>query len=187
MELRNKTVLFLGSSVTYGSASGGISFADFMAEACSLTMVKEALSGTTLADIGGDSYVARLKRVDPKIKPQLVIVQLSTNDSGKGIPLADTEDAIRWIVNYVKATWHCPVAFYTGTYFDRPAYAETVERLFALAEECDFHVIDLWNDPDLRAVSKSDYARYMADPVHPTLYGYKDWWTPKFIEFCRQL
>ena len=32
MELTGKTVLFLGSSVTYGSASGGFSFADMMAE-----------------------------------------------------------------------------------------------------------------------------------------------------------
>ena len=187
MELSNKTVLFLGSSVTYGSASGGISFADFMAEECNLTMVKEALSGTTLADVDDSSYVARLKRVDKKIKPHLVIVQLSTNDSGRKIPLPQTEEAIRWIVSYVEDTWRCPVAFYTGTYFDRPAYAETVERLFALADECGFYVIDLWNDPELLAVSKSDYARYMADPVHPTLYGYKDWWTPKFIEFCRNL
>lgn len=187
MELNHKTVLFLGSSVTYGSASGGISFADFMAEECNLTMVKEALSGTTLADVDNSSYVARLKRVDKKIKPDLVIVQLSTNDSGRGIPLADTEDAIHWIVTYVKDTWNCPVAFYTGTYFDRPAYEETVNRLLELEKEWDFRVIDLWNDPQLRAVSRSDYARYMADPVHPTLYGYKDWWTPKFIEFCRNL
>ena len=187
MELQNKTVLFLGSSVTYGSASGGISFADFMAEECNLTMVKEALSGTTLADVDSSSYVSRLKRVNKKIKPALVIVQLSTNDSGRGIPLANTEDAIRQIVSYVKDTWNCPIAFYTGTYFHRPAYEQTVNRLFELAKECDFHVIDLWNDPELLAVSKADYTRYMADPVHPTLYGYKDWWTPKFIDFCRNL
>ena len=187
MELTNKTILFLGSSVTYGSASGGISFADLMAERCGIRMIKEALSGTTLADVDSDSYVSRLKLVDRRHKPDLVIVQLSTNDSGRGIPLEQTEDAIRWITSYVKDTWHCPIAFYTGTYFDRPTYAQTVNRLLEIKDECGFLVIDLWNDPTLRAVSDADYKRYMADPVHPTLYGYKDWWTPKFIEFCRGL
>lgn len=187
MDLKNKTILFLGSSVTYGSASGGISFADLIADECQINMVKEALSGTTLADVDDDSYVARLKKVDKRIKMDLVIVQLSTNDSGRGIPLAQTEEAIRFIVRYVKEIWDCPVAFYTGTYFDRPSYAETVELLFALQKECGFHIIDLWNDPEMRSVSEEDYARYMADPVHPRLVGYQEWWTPKFIAFCREL
>lgn len=187
MDLNNETVLFLGSSVTYGSASGGISFADLMVERCGIKMVKEALSGTTLADVDDGSYVARLKKVDKRIKMDLVIVQLSTNDSGRGIPLRDTEEAIRFIVNYVKETWNCPIAFYTGTYFDRPAYARTVGCLYALQKECGFHIIDLWNDPEMRNVSEADYARYMEDPVHPRLVGYKEWWTPKFIEFCRKL
>ena len=90
MELKNKTVLFLGSSVTFGSASGGVSFADMMEEQCGLTMVKEALSGTTLADIDDGSYVARLKKVNPKIKMDLVIVQLSTNDAGRNTPMPRT-------------------------------------------------------------------------------------------------
>lgn len=32
MDLKGKNVLFLGSSVTYGWASDGVSFADIMAE-----------------------------------------------------------------------------------------------------------------------------------------------------------
>ena len=64
MELKGKNILFLGSSVTYGSASGGISFVDLMAERCKSNCIKEAVSGTTLADINEDSYVSRLKRVD---------------------------------------------------------------------------------------------------------------------------
>ena len=187
MDLYNKTVLFLGSSVTFGSSSSGISFADLMEEQCGLKMVKEALSGTTLADIDDGSYVARLKKVDRRIKMDLVIVQLSTNDAGRGVPLADTEAAIRFIADYVRTTWDCPLVFYTGTYFDSKPYAAMVDLLRKLAKEHGFSILDLWDDPAMRAVSEADYKRYMADPVHPTLYGYKDWWTPKFIEFCRNL
>ncbi len=187
MDLKNKTVLFLGSSVTFGSASGGISFADQMAEICGLKMVKEALSGTTLADIDDGSYVARLKKVDRTVKMDLVIVQLSTNDAGRGIPLADTEAAIRFIADYVKATWGCPMVFYTGTYFDSKPYAAMVALLRRLAGEYGFAILDLWDDPSMRSVSEADYKRYMSDPIHPNLTGYRQWWTPKFIAFCEAL
>ena len=30
------------------------------------------------------------------------------------------------------------------------------------------------------AVSPEEYARFMADPIHPTLEGYKEWWLPYF-------
>lgn len=81
MELTGKTVIFLGSSVTYGSASGGISFADMMAKELNFHCIKEAVSGTTLADLDETSYVSRLKRLDPATKADLLICQLSTNDA----------------------------------------------------------------------------------------------------------
>ena len=52
MELKGKRVLFLGSSVTYGAASGGVSFAELMAERCEMQCLKEAVSGTVLTLIG---------------------------------------------------------------------------------------------------------------------------------------
>ena len=41
MELKNKTVLFLGSSVTFGSASGGVSFVEMLGEACGITAIRQ--------------------------------------------------------------------------------------------------------------------------------------------------
>ena len=100
MELTGKTVLFLGSSVTYGSASGGVSFADMMAQELGLHCMKEAVSGTTLADLDETSYVSRLKKLDPATPVDLLICQLSTNDASQGIPLEKTEQAIRAILDY---------------------------------------------------------------------------------------
>ncbi|MBQ4573955.1 MAG: SGNH/GDSL hydrolase family protein [Clostridia bacterium] len=184
MELKGKTVFFLGSSVTYGSASGGISFADLMVERCGIKAIKEAVSGTTLADIDDSSYVARLKRADPSCAPDLFICQLSTNDAGRGIPLEQTEAAIREIISYVREVFDCPIMFYTGTKFESVPYERMIELLRSLQKEYGFAILDLWNDPDMLAVSAGDYARYMADPVHPTLAGYSEWWLPKFIEAC---
>ena len=41
------------------------------------------------------------------------------------------------------------------------------------------------NDPEMLAVSKEDYNKYMQDFIHPNIVGYKEWWLPKFIEFCK--
>ncbi len=187
MNLQNKTVLFLGSSVTYGSAAGSVSFADIMAERCGINMIKEAVAGTTLADINENSYVSRLKKLDSSVKVDLVICQLSTNDAALNLPVKQTEGAIRFIIEYVKASFNCPIVFYTGTYFDSSRYAELVGLLISLQKEYDFHILNLWDDKEMLSVSPSDYQKYMADPVHPTLFGYREWWAPKFIEFCESI
>ena len=187
MELTGKTVLFLGSSVTYGSASGGISFADMMAEELGFHYIKEAVSGTTLADLDETSYVARLKRVDPSTHVDLLICQLSTNDASQGIPLEKTESAIRAILDYTAEIFACPVIFYTGTHYESQAYSAMIQCLYDLQAEYSFFILDLFNDPEMRAVSSEDYAHYMSDPIHPNLLGYRQWWTPKFIDFCNRL
>jgi hypothetical protein len=94
--------------------------------------------------------------------------------------------AVEWIIATVRATWNVPVSFYTGTRFDHPFYAAMVERLFALQKKWDIGIIDLWNDPDMNAVSADDYARYMKDPIHPTKLGYDEWWGPKFLAYLTE-
>lgn len=178
MNLTGKTVLFLGSSVTYGSAAGGISFADIMAEQIGFSCVKEAVSGTTLADLDDTSYVARLKRVDPGLRPDLFICQLSTNDATRGIPLSEVESAIRFIIDYVNRSFGCPILFYTGTYFESEQYQQMIELLYRMRKKTPFSILDLYHDEDMCSVSEADYGIYMSDPVHPTLTGYREWWTP---------
>ena len=187
MDLTGKTVLFLGSSVTYGSASGGVSFADIMAEETGLSTIKAAVSGTTLADLDESSYVSRLKKLDPATTVDLLICQLSTNDASRNIPLEKTEAAIRAIIDHTRRTFGCPIIFYTGTYYESGAYQAMIRLLYDLQTEYGFFILDLYNDPQMRAVAPEDYARYMSDPIHPTLLGYRQWWTPKFIDFCNRL
>lgn len=191
MILKHKNLLFLGSSVTYGSAAGGVSFADMMAETCGCVAVKEAMSGTLLSDVDEHSYVARLRRVDKTLPVDLFICQLSTNDASHLIPLDRVEAAIRFILSYVKMTWGCPIVFYTGTYYESKTYADMVDLLLRLqaqlGRDYDFSVLDLWHDPEMLAVAPEDYARYMNDPIHPYETGYREWWLPKFMAFCEKL
>lgn len=184
--MKGKHLIFLGSSVTYGSASGGVSFADIIAVRNDCTITKEAVSGTTLVDEGEDSYISRLKKLDKSIPADLFICQLSTNDATQGKPLGQpgTQDtktvggAIEYIIDYVRRVWGCPVVFYTNPRYDSPEYGEMVFLLLKIAEKQKIAVIDMWNDTEFNALTDAQRCRYMADAIHPTREGYLEWWTP---------
>ena len=192
----SKRLIFLGSSVTYGSAAGGISFADIICEKNGFEMIKEAVSGTTLVDSEKQSYISRLKTIDCDYA-DLFICQLSTNDASLHKPLGNVSDArnmdsfdvntvsgaIEYIIAYVADRWHCPITFYTGTRYGSEAYADMVSLLGRIAKKWGIKIIDLWNEPFFNSVSPEDYKKYMNDPIHPTLLGYKEWWSP-YIEKC---
>ena len=126
--LNGKHIVFLGSSVTYGAASNGVSFVDFLAEKMGCRVTKEAVSGTTLVDDAPDSYICRMKKLNPEMKVDLFVCQLSTNDAtqmkdlGETCRTYDMDDfntltvagAIEYIIAYARKTWKCPVAFYTS-------------------------------------------------------------------------
>ena len=193
--LKGKTIIYLGSSVTYGSDSIGVSFVEYIDRLDGTTSVKEAVSGTTLVtkdDASGSSYIPRMKTINPDIPADAFICQLSTNDATKHVPLGtisggfeladfDTETvagAIEYIIAYAEKTWHCPVLFYTGTRFDCEEYGEMVKLLLGIQKKWKIGVIDLWNDKALHAISEKDYNLYMSNPIHPTQAGYLLWWVP---------
>ncbi len=192
--LRGKTILFLGSSVTYGAAAGGESFVEYLARKHGVNAIKAAVSGTTLAVTGrGDSYVERLKQIDRSTAIDCAVVQLSTNDAAKLLPLGEIErgralsdfntqtvtGAMEYIIRYCKDVWRCPAVFYTGAYFESAPYAAMVRQLYALQGKWDMGVIDLYTDAAFNAIGSDTYGRYMADPIHPTKEGYVKWWGPE--------
>lgn len=76
--LQGKKIIFLGSSVTFGSNSNEVSFVEYLAARDGIEYVKEAVSGTTLVDNGDSSYIARMKANIPDQQADLFICQLST-------------------------------------------------------------------------------------------------------------
>ena len=75
------------------------------------------------------------------------------------------------------------MTFYTGTKYDSEEYSKMVFLLDEIAKKWNISLIDLWNEPSFNSVSKEEYSKYMNDPIHPTLLGYKEWWSP-YIEKC---
>ena len=195
--LEGKTFYFLGSSVTYGSASGGKSMADLIAERNNCTVVKEAVSGTTLIDWEANSYVSRMKNSSnfkKNAKVDHFIVQLSTNDAGQNRTLGTVSDsknledfdtmtiigAMEYIICYAQNTWDCPVTFYTGTNYNSNEYVKMVAALYELKAKWGIGIIDMYLDAQMNTIARPDHDRYMNDPIHPNLLGYEEWWTPVF-------
>lgn len=191
--LKGKTICFLGSSVTNGSASLGVSMADYIGKRNDCAIIKEAVNGTTLTDKSNLSYVQRLIRKVPlDTELDILVCQLSTNDASQKMPLGSISDSkdrdafdratilgsMEYIIAYAQETWDCAVVIYTGTRYESEAYQAMVDSLPALREKWGICVIDLWNDPQMNAVSEEDYAFYMSDNVHPTQAGYLKWWVP---------
>lgn len=196
-DLQGKRVLFLGSSITVGSASLGVSFADGLAKRLRFSMVKEAVSGTTLSNINPESYVARLLSIPESASFDLAIVQLSTNDLWVGCPLGVIEPkerlqyndktilgAIETIVTTIQKRYHCPVIFFTNPRFEEAFYQTMIDGLYEISKKHGIGIIDLWHHPTFNQISEKERALYMADGVHPRMAGYLKWWLP---EFERQL
>lgn len=193
--LSGKTILWLGSSVTYGAqAAGHYSMVDAVENLHpALTCEKYAISATTLVNQSESSYVARLKLIPKDREADLVVVQLSTNDATTGKPFgevgesfeqADFDDttiagAIETIIAYARDTFHCPVVFYTGTFCEKENYPEMVQLLHKIEEKWDIGVIDMFNNEEMTAVfGTKQYDEWMFDQVHPYKAGYVEWWTP---------
>ena len=192
--INGKTVIFLGSSVTFGYGSLGESFVEFLQDEDGIIPVKEAVSGTTLADINKNSYVNRLKSLDLSLKADAFICQLSTNDATKNIPLGtiandfDIEDfdtqtiagAIEYIIGYVRNHYNCPIVFYTQAKYDSENYEKMVELLLEIQKKWNITIIDLWNDENINSITDNQKKLFLVDNIHPTKAGYREWWLPEF-------
>ena len=185
--LKGKRILVLGSSVAYGAASQQWAVAEYLGKRFGCDYTKEAVSGTTLCNVGPKSYVSRLKKLDTSVKYDLFICQLSTNDARTKRPLGEigcgdaktVTGAIEFIVDYVKKTWGCPVLFFTGSRYESAVYAAMVERLMELSRLHGFGVLDLWHSDSFNTLTEDKRKLYMNDPIHPTKAGYRDWWGPE--------
>lgn len=197
--IRGKKIIFLGSSVTVGSASEEVSFVEYLEKRNGIKVVaKEAVSGTTLADVDEGSYVYRmLHEINVNAEADLLLCQLSTNDAARQLPLGEISDsmsieafdtktitgAMEYIIAYARKTWNCKVAFYTGSWFADDRYESMVERLLELQKKWNIGVIDLWNNKEFNDIDEVTRAEYMDDVVHPYKAGYLKWWTPYMEEY----
>lgn len=192
---------FVGSSVTYGHANNGSSFVNEIADMLNCVCVKEAISGTTLANNGSGSYVARMiNNLDKNAEVEHLIVQLSTNDVTQNVPRGTisssknieeidnttTLGAIEFIIAYAKMTWNCDVTFYTNPNYNNAVYESLIEDLYAIQQKWGIGVLDFYHYTDMEALDTATLNSYMADSIHPNALGYR-WMGEVFSEYLRNL
>lgn len=178
--LKDKSICFLGSSVTRGYGSMDVSFVELLAKECSLTYIKEAVNGTTLVNDKEDSYVNRLYSIDKNLHFNAFVVQLSTNDASKNKEFGDYKSnddhtiagAINTIIDYVRSNYNCPILFYTNPDYQNERYEKMVELLLQISKERNIYVLELYHDEKFNAEIKRKKNLYMSDDIHPTKAGY---------------
>lgn len=181
--LRGRRIMFLGSSVTYGEASGGYSFVDELERRDGIVPFKEAVSGTTLVTTGKDSYIPRLEgRQETAV--DLLVLQIGTNDARLLLPVGEIDDsapdtvigAVSEVLRISAERWGCPVLAYISPRYGNEHYDRIAEKVHLLSCTKGFYILDMEDHlpPD------GENPAYMADPVHPTRMGYVEWWTPVF-------
>jgi hypothetical protein len=201
--VKGQTFFWIGSSVTFGVDSEQESMADFFCKKYGAVMIKEAVSGTTLATYKQNSYVERLDKYiedNPDTHVDAFICQLSTNDTyfvgsklGQKMPdfITDAEyfdvgttcGAIEYIIARASKTWDCPIYFYTNpSVYDKPEYKLMVDALYDIAEKWDITIIDMYRDEAFNDITEAQLTLYMTDTIHATKAGYREWWLPKFEE-----
>lgn len=195
--LSSRRLVFVGSSLTEGFCSGGVSFPDYIARSTGCSVVKDAISGTTISKCGdGSDFVTRSVRlIDKMDRPDAFFCQLSANDANRGRPIGtikpekvpieelDTRTvagAIEYIICYSDQKWGCPIAFYTGMHFSNDRYEKMVNLLYQAQEKYGIQVIDLYHGLNKYSIKAKTYRLYMRDRLHPTKAGYLKWVTPFF-------
>ncbi|GLB47327.1 acyl-CoA thioesterase [Philodulcilactobacillus myokoensis] len=199
--IRHQKIAFLGSSITYGFASHGDSFVDYLDQEYGVDTIKEAVSGTTLAGPSEHSYVNRmLKRISPDNDLDLFVCQLSTNDQRQDKPMGSvnasfnldsfdrntTIGAIEFIIAYVTRTWHCPVVFYTCLRKPEPDYELLMRKLKQVQDKWEIKIIDVAHNDEIKRLNR-EHPEFMFDDAHPTRMGYRYAWTPYFVKCLDQI
>ena len=205
--LKEKNFLFLGSSVTYGEGSFGEAIPDYLAKKHGCICIKEAVSGTTLADVSspnGKSYITRLEEYlssdDKASTLDGFILQLSTNDirisdrwgemkegnikDASAFDRTTTLGAMEAIIAKVQAQYDCPIYVYTNSYYNA-VYGQLVAKTIPLQDKWGITLLNLHDDETFNAISKEQKDLYMNDSIHPSRAGYRDWWLPKFEEMLQ--
>jgi lysophospholipase L1-like esterase len=206
--LANKTIYYLGSSVTrgHGGNTDGTSFADITASLTSNSYQKLAISGTNLAVVSGssDSYAERLLSFDFTTQPDVLVVQLSTNDFTHNISTGYVSDktasadmdkttitgAIEYIISYVKEVspqtkvvlYTCTLGINLDIYKSYYSYITGTVRQLKQKWNDSLYVLDLLNAD---YISVSSYMQ--SDGLHPTKEGYAQLYTPRFISFLADI
>ena len=199
MELKNKTILCLGDSITYAN--------EYLEELKRLSGAKEVVNygvaGTTIAKrkklLGNrydEDFLMRLETMQQEA--DLIVVFGGTNDYGHGdVPIGLETDAtldtfcgnVRILVNKIRQKYKgVPIIFITPTHRineDDPhgefglkptamgTLKQYVDALIKVLKLENVNILDLYNDPDFSFDNELFRSYVKADGLHPNDDGHR--------------
>lgn len=194
-KLKGKNIVFLGASITEGSKVDHHSFVEPLAETLGFDYLKASLAGSTMATVQETSYIYRLcEQLSKSYRGDLIVIQLSTNDIYKNIPMGKIEPgfdlndfntdtilgAVEFMIAYAKQTWSMNIAFYIVPNYENQQYASLIQSLYQLQSKWSFYILDPRKALSKEHIEPILYKSYMADSMHPNASGYELWWKPWF-------
>lgn len=206
--LSGTSIYYLGSSVTrgHGGNTDGTSFAEMTASLTGGTYEKKAISGTNLAVKSGrnDSYAERLSLFNLSNEPDVLVVQLSTNDFANGIPTGSVTDgknpadfdkttltgAIEYIIATVRESspytkvviYTCPLGESWHKYSQYGEYVNGTLQDLAEKWQDTLFILDLYNAEYVKVPSY-----IQGDALHPQKEGYAQVFTPAFVNLLLKI
>lgn len=157
LDSRGTTIVCLGDSITAGvGADGAPTYPDLLAQRLDADVVNAGYPGATAADI-----LARLPEALAH-DPWLVIVEAGGNDMLRRVPVAETEAAVRGLVQGVLAAGAVPMLVEI-----RAPFGGLGDLFVRVGDEYDVPVVE-----DVLPEILLD-RRLKSDEIHPNAAGYE--------------
>ena len=157
LDSRGTTIVCFGDSITAGvGADGAPTYPDLLAERLDADVVNAGYPGATAADL-----LARLPEALAH-DPWLVIVEAGGNDMLRRVPVAETEAAVRGLVQGVLAAGAVPMLVEI-----RAPFGGLGDLFVRLGDEYDVPVVE-----DVLPEILLD-RRLKSDEIHPNAAGYE--------------
>jgi len=193
MELKNKTINFLGDSITEGAGASRYEncYVEVLKKACSLSGARNyGIGGTRIARqrIPSENakydldFCSRVAEMNPEA--DIVVVFGGTNDHGHGdAPLGSETDrtpdtfigACHWLYAALKEKYTCPVVILTPLHRaeenreDSIFLKDYVNLIKAIAPQYGLPVLDLYEES---AINRATLSALTGDGLHPNDAGH---------------
>lgn len=193
--LSDKRILWLGSSFSAGTGSGGTALTDYLKQINNTEIINESLAHSYLSSVTQNSAVKRFRsslalishadylviEISP-IDAEMTHGNVSSSNDRFTFNIKTTIGALEYLIAYAKELWDPVIVLFTLPYCSDPSYEQLIRKVREVSDKWNVHLIDLYHDRTLENPDPVKRSLYMTDAVHPTKAGLRDWIVPYMQE-----
>ncbi len=189
--LYGKRMLWMGSSFSAGTGSGGITLCDYLTHINSMEIINESLAHSYLSSVTQNSAVKRFRSSLALVShTDYLVIEISPIDAemtpgtvSEGFDrftfrIKTTIGALEYLIAYARDLWDPEIILFTLPYCSDPSYERLIGQVHEVSEKWNVHLIDMYHDRELENPDPVKRSLYMTDITHPTKAGLRDWIVP---------